>query len=317
MARIFTGWGTFRASGDYSRSQFNDSGVDVVNPMGVYPDFHENREKRLVTGQAVPSGLGGEADLDVALDILFQHPNVGPFISRQLIQRLVTSNPSAAYVRRVAAVFANNGRGVRGDLGAVARAILLDPEARDPARLADTEFGKLREPVLRLTAWMRAFNASNSNNRLLIGRFIDPATSLGQQPFSAPSVFNFFRPDYRPPIGLIGEAGLDAPEFQTTNETSVTGYVNFMTNIVANGVGSDPNAVRADYGPELDLANQPAALVDRLSLVLTAGRMSAATRQIITEAIAAIPETQTNSARDRVRTAVLLTLASPEFLIQK
>ena len=148
-------------------------------------------------------------------------PNVGPFIGKQLIQRLVTSNPSPAYVARVARAFNNNGAGVRGDMKAVIRAVLLDPEARDAAKLADANWGKLREPVVRVANWARLFGASSPSGALRINRLHDPIEGVGQGPLRSPSVFNFFRPDYSP-AGDVRDAGLVAPEFQITHETTVS-----------------------------------------------------------------------------------------------
>lgn len=145
-------------------------------------------------GKTIAAGTPAMDALNQALDTLFQHPNLPPFISRQLIQRLVTSNPSPAYVARVSAVFANNGAGVRGDLQAVLKAILLDTEARSATTAAQPTYGKLREPVMRFLAWARAYRASSATGTWAVGDLSDPATRLGQSPMRSGSVFNFFRP---------------------------------------------------------------------------------------------------------------------------
>jgi uncharacterized protein (DUF1800 family) len=216
-------------------------------------------------------------------------------------------------VARVAAAFNDNGKGTRGDLKAVLRAVLLDPEARSATRLADPSWGKLREPLVRFGNWMRAFNASAESGYYRIWNLEDPISSIGQNPLRAPSVFNWFRPDYAPP-GEILRQGLVAPEFQITHETTTTGYANFVIHTVERGHSSNSNAIKANYSAELALAKDPTALMDRLDLLLTTGRMSASTRQIILDAVSAIPASQ---AEARVHTAVALTMLSPDFIVQK
>jgi uncharacterized protein (DUF1800 family) len=173
-----------------------------------------------------------------ALDVLFNHPNTAPFISKQMIQRLVTSNPSPAYVARVSAAFTNNGAGVRGDMAAVVRAVLLDPEARNTAAaLADPNYGKLREPVVRMANWMRTFNAQSASGAWLLGS-TSANTSLSQTAMASPSVFNFFRPGYSPSSTKLGNLGYVAPEFQVVDEVTTAGYLNTMQSAIGNGVGS-------------------------------------------------------------------------------
>lgn len=251
---------------------------------------------------------GGMAGIDTALDAIFAHPNVPPFISKQLIQRLVTSNPSPAYVTRVATKFADNGQGVRGDMKTVIRAILLDSEARTlPTR---TDAGKLREPVLRLTGWARAYNVTSPSNAWAIGDTTNASSRLGQAKGRSPSVFNFYRPGYSPPGTALAGSGLVAPEFQITNEQSVVGYVNFMYGLIANGIGD----VKADYGAILAKAADTQALVDEVNLVLAAGQLSSATQAAIRDAVDTVAATATNGPINRVGIAVLLTMASPDYL---
>lgn len=311
LAKVFTGWswnGPDKSFGRWSGWQ----GFDWKNQLQNYPDFHSTSEKRFL-GAVVPAGASGEQSLKVAMDTLFNHPNVGPFIGSQLIKRFVTSNPSPAYVGRVAAAFNNNGGGTRGDMKAVLRAVLLDTEARSEAQLANPQWGKLKEPLVRFGNWMRAFNASASDGYYRIWNLEDPVSSIGQNPLRAPSVFNWFRPGYAPP-GEILRRGLVAPEFQITHETTTTGYANFVTHTVERGHGWNSSAIKANYAPELALANNPAALMDRLNLLLTAGRMSASTRQTILDAVSALPPTNANA---RVHTAVALTMLSPDYIVQK
>lgn len=321
MAKVMTGWSF--ANTDKLASRFIGTVKDpdwAIKPMQMYPAFHSTSEKKFL-GTTISGSTSGEADLKVALDTLFNHPNVGPFIGKQLIQRLVTSNPSPAYVSRVAAAFANNGAGVRGDMKAVIRAVLMDTEARNMS--ADT--GKVREPIIRLANWMRAFNATSTSTRYLIPALYDPIYGLGQSPLRSPSVFNFFRPGYVPPESEIGAANMVAPEMQITAEPSVIGYLNYMQNAVSSGVGTNLD-VKPNYQNELALVDNPAKLVDRVNLLLLNGNMSSTLRSQIVNAVTAIERpVATSSNADlrarlagyRVQMAIFLALASPEYIVQK
>jgi len=240
---------------------------------------------------------------------------VAPFWSRQLIQRLVTSNPSAAYVKRVAAVFANDGNGIRGNLQAVIKALLLDDEARNVANTTRPDFGKLREPMLRLAGWARAFNASSASDAWAVPNTSDPGTRLGQSLLRSPSVFNFFRPGYVPPNSAIADAALVAPEFQITNESSAAGYVNFMQRVVANG--SALGDVKADYSSLLPLADNAASLLAELNVVLAAGQVSAASLSSMQAALDSMPAGTDTAHNNRIYAALTMVLAAPEFLVLK
>jgi uncharacterized protein (DUF1800 family) len=328
LAKVFTGlsW----AGPDTSDSRFRGGGgtSDVpdhqITPMQAYNQYHSISQKQFL-GVTIPATTVADtnADIKIALDTLFNHPNVGPFFGKQLIQRLVTANPTPAYVSRVAAAFNNNGAGVRGDMKAVIRAVLLDPEARNPGTTNTS--GKLREPVIRFVHWMRAFNARSQNGQFLLGGTSDPSTQLAQSPMSAPSVFNFFRPGFIPPNSKMGALGLVSPEAQITHETSVAGYLNFMRTTIERGVGTtQTNGTRdilPDYTQEIALANDADKLIDRVSLLLTAGGMSASTRAQIRTAVnsvtirAAATDAETDR-RNRVYLAVYLTMASPDYILQ-
>jgi len=324
LAKVFTGlsW----AGPDQSDTRFYGGVTDANRdwrPMQFYPAFHSTAEKRFL-GQTISGTSSGQADVKLALDTLFNHPNTGPFFSRQLIQRLVTSNPSPAYVGRVAAAFANNGKGVRGDMRAVVRAVLLDPDALAPAGSA-LRTGKLREPVLRLANWMRAFDARAPSNNYRIYYLDDPLSGLGQSPLNAPSVFNFYRPSYVPPNSAIASAGLVAPEMQITSEPSVTGYLNFMQDVINVGAG-EAREIKPDYAKEISLSTDPNALVDRIDLLLLNGAMSSRLRGQIVNAVngVALPAaTKTNTTQvasakaNRVKLAIFLAMASSEYLVQK
>lgn len=305
LARVFTGWNLDRSGGTNSL-EF------ARRPMVLNSALHSTLEKRFL-GTVIPAGTAGRESLRIALDTLANHPNVGPFLGRQLIQRLVTSNPSPGYVGRVAAVWANNGQGRRGDLAAVVRAVLLDDEARDPARVGDPQWGKLREPILRAVHWARSFGATSLGGEWALGNLSDPARGLGQSPLRSPSVFNFFRPGYVPVGTTLAALGAVAPEFQIAHESSVAGYINTMQTLVS----STHRDVRSDYAQELPLAGDVDALLDRVDLLLCARQLSSTTRATVRGALAAMPATSDTQRRSRVQAAVLLVMASPDYLVQK
>jgi uncharacterized protein (DUF1800 family) len=336
IARIFTGW-------DFDQTQ-NVGTVEPVSNRTIPNTVYTRIPMRLTAanhstlaatflGTTVSAYTDGVTALKTALDTLFNHPNVGPFFGKQMIQRLVTSNPSAAYVARVASAFNNNGAGVRGDLQAVFAAVLLDDEARGLAGLTQIGFGKLREPIVRMVQWGRTFGIHSARGSWKIGDTSNPATQLGQSPLRSSSVFNFFRPGYVPPSTALTATLTPAPEFQLVNESSVGGYLNAMQNTIRNGIfvnapdlpqrannATDGYDITATYTAELALVLDATALVKRLNLLLCAGQMSAANQTLIVTALNATPPTasSTDSAkRDRVAAAVLLVMASSEYLIQK
>jgi uncharacterized protein (DUF1800 family) len=306
LARVFTGWDQDLAGGNTDRPDYHR------RPMTQVAARYETGAKTFL-GITVAAGATAASGLTAALDRLFAHPNIGPFWARQLIQRLVTSNPSPAYVQRVARVFANDGQGVRGNLRAVVRAILLDDEARSDASLSSTTAGKLREPILRLTAWARAFGATSPSDAWAIGITSNPGTALGQSPLRSPSVFNFFRPGYVPPGSSLAALSLVAPEFQIANESSVVGYLNYMQTTIASGRGD----VRADYTSWVPLADDPPALVAQLDLLLAGGQLELATRSMITTTVGAMTTGSDTARRNRLYAAILLVMASPEFLVPR
>jgi uncharacterized protein (DUF1800 family) len=293
----------------------------------IYNQFHSTSEKRFL-GKVIPASAKADtlADVRAALDIVFNHPNVGPFVSRQLIQRFVTSNPSPAYVKRVATVFNDNGAGVRGDLAAVTRAILLDPEARDVDVMASPGYGKLREPLLRLTQHLRAFGGYSRSGFWQLGNTSGSA-SLGQAPMTSPSVFNFYRPGYTPPNTLTGAANMVAPEMQIVDEITVAGYLNTLQVLFDGRLGYYATAdIQARYTAEMAVAHDPAALVEHMNRTMLYGTMSPVLRQRMMTAVTsiAIPvgAAGTQSAINaallrRAKAAALLTMASPDFIVQR
>ena len=340
LSQVFTGF-SYSCTAQNSSCFFNGitGGVGdpdrFFKPMIAYPAFHSTEAKSFLGVTIAPQAVADPAaSLRVALDTLAAHPNVGPFLGQQLIQRLVTSNPSPAFVRDVAAVFNNNGAGVRGDLKAVVRAILLHPEAK----LASNRAGKLREPVLRLSAYLRALPHASDTGYWRVGNTDSPSNSLSQTPLRAPSVFNFYRPGYIAPGSLSAAAGLVAPEMQLLNESSAAGWVNYMRDNLNSGVGQFNGTVNGavlnrrdlqrNWTPELALAAQPPELMAALGDKLLNGRISAALSADAATAVGkivipALNAAGTNQAAidaarlNRVKSAVLLVTSSPEFLVQK
>ncbi len=341
LARVFTGYDFDGSVGRFSPRKADDSGVEsytLLNkdfarrPMTFDASKHSNLAATFL-GTTVAANAPGPAALTTALDALFNHSNTAPFFCKQMIQRLVTSNPSAAYVGRVAAKFVNNGAGQRGDLKAVWSAILLDPEARDPLAPATAGFGKLREPIVRFVQWGRSFGFTSASGGWKMFETSNASEKLGQSPLRSPSVFNFFRPGFIPPGTALATAKATAPEFQLVNESTVGGYLNFMQDTQQYGlyVASPPGApnpftgpyvqdITASFATELPLALDAAALVERVNLVMCAGRLSPTTVATMVNALNATPLTaaSSNDAKlNRVRGAVLMVLACPEYLIQK
>lgn len=282
--------------------------ADYRNPMRSVPSHHDTSAKTILDGVVLRANQTPEQDMKQALDTIFNHPNVGPFVCRQLIQRLVTSNPSPGYVYRVASVFNNNGHGVRGDLAAVIRAILTDYDARAEKTNIEAA-GHVREPVIRFTNLLRAFRASTPSGRFIIAK----PGPLGQVPMHSPTVFNFFSPDYQAP-GAIAESGLSSPEFQITTETTAVTSANFLHRVIFERVGPAANPISLNLTKEEGLAERPAQLVDHLDLLLMSSSMSAEMRKILLSAIEKIPASDRAA---RAKTAIYLVINSPEFVVEK
>ncbi len=354
LAKVFTGWAYF--NNNTSNNNFRGGSTNYFSPLSLYPGFHDDSVKNLapVLATPIPANQGGQRDLQLALDALFTHPNTGPFIAKQLIQRLVTSNPSPGYVYRVAQKFENDGSNTRGNLGAVVRAILTDYEARSAEVARTPSFGKLKEPILRFSHLLRAFNATSTSGRFMgyqhtvdsvpiTGSTPRPADaaminrapntfsstrldgvqgSLAQAALRSPTVFNFYHTDYVLP-GPLARAGLVVPEFEITDDNYAINVPNFFRTFVnaaiptSGGVPTPPApyTLTMAFTAEQALVSTPAALLDHLSLVLAAGTLTTEARARITSALTALPTS--TSAIDRVRTAVLLVLTSPNAAIQK
>ena len=328
FAHVFTGWNFGNCDGFEFCYPGYPIAVGWSVPMQPFASFHHTEidadpdNDLLLDDVLRPPGGTPQQNLDFALDTIAEHPNVGPFIARRLIQNLVTSNPSPAYLARMSAVFANNGQGVRGDLRALVRAILLDIEARNGPTLFPTRFGKVREPLLRQSHYWRAFSADSLDGRL---RDWNPEFDFGQAPNRARSVFNFYLPDYQPP-GELAQNGVFAPELQIINETLVTRTANWFWNATERQhVGSpfaDPGSIYSilvDFGPLQSIATDNGVLLDRLDLLLMNGQMSASMRTILRTHLDQIPYTAPNDSggRQRVWGAVHLIMTSPDYIVQK
>ncbi len=313
FARVYTGWNY----GNAPRLQFDrKTPQSEVIPMRSFENFHDRELKILLGGTVVPAGLDAPDDIDAALDSIFNHPNVAPFISRQLIQHLVTSNPSPTYVERVAGIFEDNGTGVRGDLRAVIKAILLDPAVIEASSTDGFTFGKLKDPILRVTQLWRAFDARGA---LGVLRYGNSDQDMGQRTLGAPSVFNFFRPDYKHP-GEIQDMGLDSPAFQILTETLITSTTNRMGDFVFSraartGANSVRHQIFFDLGDEIRLAPEPPMLVDHLNTLLMGGTMSAQMEQTLVNHVAST--SLNDDGTQRVQEAIFLIVTSPEFAVER
>lgn len=339
LARVFTGWNMATINNWW---EWTESGASEILPMKPFNNYHDFGAKVLFGDQHIPADKSPEQDIDAALDILFAHPNVAPFISKQLIQRLVTSNPSPAYVTRVAKVFNNNGNNVKGDMKAVVRAIVLDDEAQTGHQTAPATFGKLREPILKTAHLWRAFKGTGTPTKLENGsvtppriRFLGSHRLMGQRPFGSNSVFNFYRPDYQHP-GELKNANMNSPEFQILTESMVMSKVSALSNAIfwrdtphdwleptIDGVW-DVFSPRLHLDRERDLSKNPADLLDHLNLLLMAGQMSQPMYELVLNHLNVNKVDPTwdqagqTWARDTlVYEALFLVMASPEYAVQR
>ena len=310
-----------------------------MEPVEHWHDSTSSKQLLVYPGVALPNGVlppgSAQAEMGAALDNIFRHPNVGPFIARRLIERLVTSNPPPAYVQRVAQVFNDDGTSahVRGNLKAVVKAILLDPEARVGHWQHYATYGKLREPLLKLTQIWRALRARTpTGDPLYSGRIgnLQPwppiIDTIGQAPLYSPTVFNFFKPDFAP-SGEVRGAGMVGPEFQILTDTTSTALANMLFREVFCNYTASQRCWDADSPTTLQLnedadaalgASNPAALVDRYDMLLMSRQMSPFMRGVI---VARLNQMHSgdydNLGRARVQEALYLILSSPEYSIQK
>ncbi len=324
LAKVFTG---------LSVGQRRDDGnlyfylgiwsADFSVPMIMYEDFHEQGQKTILDGHVIPAGQTGMEDIEDAIDYLFNHPNVGPFLARQLIQHFVKSNPTPAYIQAVAEKFNDNGSGVRGDMKAVLNAVLTNPEARECSWITDPSQGKLREPALRFTQFARYFGGFTPHN----GRYWNYGSffrdRVAQHPLHSPTVFNFFGPDFTP-NGPISDNGMVGPEFEIHNTNTSIGYADMVYYWVEsellflsyNSDALESNIVLTDLTSLLELAKDEDALLDHLDLNLCNGELSDHTRQIIKSTLGQFDQTL-SSIESKIRLTTYLIMISPDYVVAK
>ena len=339
IAKVFTGLGfdffRFGVSPTYSHANYSA-------PMIMFEEEHEQGQKVILKNHTIPNGQTGMEDIEDVVDVLFNHPNTGPFFSKFLIQRLITSNPSPEYIDRVASTFNNNGHGVRGDIKAVIKTILLDNEARDCAFKADITYGRMKEPLIKYVELARTFNATSPNGSYF-NRTRDFFTLTGQRMMAPPSVFNFFQSDFQP-VGEMRERGLFAPEFQMLNDYTSMGFhahmyqgfagdntftldrgviYNFLdptTKIQQNNnINFDhlQGSVSQNFSVEQALYdnNQIDELINRLDLLLTHGNMRATTKDTIEDLVVNLKSTGHGTNRLKLGFVIEMVIASPEYNI--
>lgn len=318
FAKIFTGLKR------HPKRDNTENADNYIDPSLIRPDWHDLTEKTLLDGSKQgpfpETEAGVRADIDGLLDHLFNHSNTPPFIARNLIQRFTISNPSPQYIFDVAEAFIDNGSGIRGDLGATIKVILLHPEARETSLSMDAAHGKLREPLIRLMSVARAFEITSPQTYGFFP-FYKLNEVFSQSPYDYPSVFNFYLPDYQP-IGEILDRNLHAPEFQIHNDITALSLPNAVWWLVFEGIEQDGKTGigqrwysqgNLDLAHEITLASDSSALLDHLDLMLTAGRLSASNRTTIINAIDSLPSGTADQLKARVQTAIWLFAMLPEF----
>lgn len=335
LARALTGW-------NYDQSKNVPTSILISgNTRNVPNTFSATLPLTLTVGDhstnpatffGVSLPTDGNSALNIALDTIANNSNVAPFFCSQMIKKLITSNPSPAYVQRVATVFNNNGSGVRGDLKSVFMAIFLDEEARNPANMAVNTFGKVKEPMHRFIQWARTFKCTSKYGYWKLG---DRTGNLGQSPLRSPSVFNFFRPNYVPPSTQIATLQLTGPEFQIVNESTVSSYINFMQNVIKTGIyinapdtpygGSTANNgydFTPNYTEALTYVTDSTNLINYLDLILNYGQTSDSNKKLMISAIDSFGVTTTSNSApaaqlNKLSSAILLIMSSSDYIIQK
>lgn len=310
--------------------------ADFTKPMKMYDEFHEPGPKYLLKGRVVPAGQTGLQDIDDAINNLYNHPNVGPFIGYRLIQRLVKSNPSPAYINRVTQVFNNDGAGVRGNMAAVVKAILLDGEARACTFLQNENNSRLKEPLIRYTQFARAVNKFNPYDYYWNVNW-NFRNDAGQGLFAAPSVFNFYLPNHSP-IGDIADAGLVAPEYNLHNTRTAPGYLNNVHTWNVNwgrimqtweGWGrwdfideenhdNGPTEVKFDIAYYKELAKDPTAFINEMDRVFCHGSLSDHIKTVLKNTMDQLPPSDWHDHLEyRVYLAMYILLISPDYAVMR
>lgn len=335
LAKVFTGFAApEQRDGTPNNNFFYSGDFNRAVPMKMFEEYHAPGEKNILPGVTIPAGQSGSEDVRQSIDVLFNHPNVGPFLSTRLIQHLVKSNPTRAYVKRVATVFNDNGKGVRGDLKEVVRAILLDPEARDCAWIDHPSNGKLIQPVERYTMLFKAFDLSTPSGRIWMNDESEIGRHTGQAFLASPSVFNFFTPFYAEDK-FVAPNNLVSPEFQILNSVTTITYINDIEETIkyrpfrnrskagdsgGNLAYNNDDEPTLDFSDELNIYNTQGvdALIDRLDLILCRGQLSAGTKTIIKETIQGNLDNVNNyDSTDVLHDILYYIMLSPDYIIQK
>ena len=303
FARAYTGW-TYATSTGGSPSNFPNKTPNYFAPMAAVESEHDTSSKTLLNGTVLPAGQTAEEDLNGALSNIFNHPNVGPFVCRQLIQHLVKSNPSPAYVSRIAAVFANDGSGVRGDMQAVIRAMLEDEEARAGDTNPLDDGGHLREPILWITNYLRAVGFTNTDPNSSYYSLSNYSNNLNERPYRSGSVFNFFPPSY-----VVPQTTLNGPEFDLENTASAILRLSLANTMVFDKITGFTTDLSATSTLGQIAAASPANLVDTLGLMFMHGQMPTDMRTQILSTISGLGTAQ------QVRVAVYLVITSSQYKI--
>jgi uncharacterized protein (DUF1800 family) len=302
FAKVFTGW-TFGQTPGQSSNFPNH--VYFLAPMIAFNAHHDMTAKTLLTGVTIPAGQSAVQDMNSAMSNIMSHQNVAPFVSRYLIQHLVTSNPTPGYIQRVATVFNDNGHGVKGDMQAVISAILLDTEARagDNGTSQLTTYGHLQEPALYISSVLRAVNGTVDDSNY----FAWDLFNMGQELFNSASVFNYYSPQFHVGANL-------APEFQIQSPWVAVYRVNFMDGLFGAYSGTTATygpGTTVDLTPWMSLASTPAALVDALDSTFTHGQMPAAMKGDIVSAVTG----NTDGNLRRVQVGIYLILTSSFYQV--
>lgn len=331
LAKVFTGLGPGKSGlfADENLEAHFGLGrffTDFTYPMVMYEEYHDKTEKTIVGGYTIPANQKGIEDIEMAVTHLFNHPNVAPFFCKQLIQKLVTSNPSPEYVEDIANIFIDNGAGERGDLGAVIKGILLHPEATSCESLSDLEQGKMQEPLIRYLEFIKLIDLQPHNedgSEFYHGG--DAQWTTNQDLYRASTVFNFYKPNYSP-NGPLRDNNLYGPEFQIHNSTTSLTLLNHLHHINNSDYGMSyswlANPEEEGYYSNnleyfLSFSPDAEALINEVDRLLTKGQMTQRTRTIIKNAVKDISIYAPNAYRDRAARALFLTLLSPDFVILK
>lgn len=316
-AHVFTGW-HFAGKTELNWNFFF-ANYDFLTPMELVDSFHDQDSKILLNGYMVPSGTQGETALDIALDSLFMHPNMPPFVAKHMIQHLVTSNPSSEYVARVASAFEDNGEGVRGNMLAVVTAVMIDSEAREPEYYSLAHYGKVKQPLIRTTQILRALIPEQvvvTEDELLFRELVSIQDFTAQSPLGAPSVFNFFLPDHQV-NGELLSLGMVTPEFQIITTNNVVRNSNFFAYFLYSTQGKHfRERLNIDFTAyELKLDDNIEALIAHINFMLLQGNMSDDYAQVLRDYDNQIAGVVTEN--ERIRETLMLVFTSPQFAVQQ